>query len=217
MLKRTTVVFLAFIVLAAIPAQARDYVEKFDPQHPSVFSKVFINGPDGEWNGMLGQNYYVLTNTNPAGGAVRYYHVSGINGETPHSLANSTVSAQVKGRCDGPLGGAGIVYRVNPQNGTYWAFVINDKGGYAIYKRSTSGMSQIMGGTHSAIKPKGLNQLTVRPAADNQVEFLVNGQTMATVGSNDINGHAPGVVVISPGSFGFEKFEIKTLAYPHKP
>ena len=77
-------------------------------------------------------------------------------------------------------------------------------------KRGPQGMNQIMGGTHSAIKPNALNKLTIRPTMGNQVEFLVNGQTIGTAGSSDINGHATGIVAISPGSFSFEKFEIRT-------
>ncbi len=210
MLQRIAIVFLALLVLAAIPAQAREYVEKFNPAGPGIFKDVFVNGPDGAWNGMIGNGFYLLTNTNPAGGDVRYYNVNNISGETSQALANCTVSATVKGRSDGPLGGAGLIYRLNPQNGTYWAFVVNDKGGYAIYKRGPQGMSQIMGGTHPAVKPDAPNQLTIRPAMDNQVEFLVNGQTVGAAGSSDINGHAPGILAISPGSFGFENFEIKT-------
>ena len=132
MLQRAAIVFLAFLVLAAIPAQARDYLENFNSAGPGIFKDVFVNGPDGAWNGAAGDGYYLLTNTNPAGGDVRYYNINNISGETPQSLANATVSASIKGRSDGPLGGAGLIYQLNPQNGTYWAFVVNDKGGYAI-------------------------------------------------------------------------------------
>lgn len=210
MFKRAAVVFLAFVVLAAIPAQARQYVEKFDPGNPSIFSGVFINGADGPWDCMLSQGHYLMTNTNPAGGQVRYYHVSGISGETDQSLSSCELSAKIKGRCDGPLGGAGLIYRLNPQNGTYWAFVVDDKGGYAVYKRGTAGLRKVMGGTHSAIKAGAVNQLTVKPAAGDQVEFLVNGQSIATLGSSDINGHAPGIVVISPSSYDFQEVAIST-------
>lgn len=208
-MKRTFAALGLLVLLLASPAGARVYQEKFDPSHPSVLTQVLSVGQDGQWRGEFGQFAYKMSSQG-GGGAVRFFHVNGISGETVKSLANAKVSVVVGGRFDAPISGAGLIYRFDKPSHTYWAFVVHGGGGYAVYKRSADSLHKVMGGTHSAINASGPNLITAEPADGNQVRFSVNGETVATVGSSAITGHALGILAISPGSFRFSDFQVET-------
>lgn len=207
-MKKILVAVVICLALAAT-AQAREYWEKFNPQSTGVLKPALAVGNDGQWHGELGQGWYRMSNFAQKG-AVRFFHVSGISGETPQTLSNSLVTVWVGGKFDDPISGAGLIYRFDRKTHTYWAFVVHGQGYYAVYRRNAKGLRQVVSGRHQAINTAGPNMLTIRPGQGEEVVCAVNGQPVATVTSPEITGHALGILVVSPGSFRFEKFRIET-------
>lgn len=208
-MKRAFALLFLLLALTASAAQAKEYLDNFEPSKPGVFRNVFGVGADGGWTCELGQGWYGMGNTGRQG-AVRYYHINAIKGETSQTLANAIVSVRVGGEFGAPVSGAGLIYRYDPNAGTYWALVVNGGGTYAVYKRGATGLGRVMGGSHSAIRKDGPNLLSIVPGLGGEVAFAINGQQMGSVSSGEITGHGAGVLAISPGRFRFQDFKLVT-------
>lgn len=156
------------------------------------------------WAGVLAKGAYGLTNTGKAG-AVRYYYHNSLN-DGP-TLSECAVSVEVAGTFNEEISGAGLIFELDPTNKYYFGFIIGRDHTYAVYQRNEEGMRRVVSGESPAVRAHQSNRLTLVPQA-NIINFYINGQHVAKVGSGTPPHGAAGIMAISSGFFLFDNFTL---------
>ena len=162
------------------------------------------------WAGVLAKGAYGLTNTGKAG-AVRYYYHNSLDDGT--TLSECAVSVEVAGTFNEEISGAGLIYEFDPTNKYYFGFVIGRGQTYAVYQRNKEGMRRVVSGESPTVRPHQSNRLTLVPQA-NIINFYINGQHVAKVGSGTPPRGAAGIMAISSGFFLFDNFALYEAKSP---
>ena len=187
------------LALAAAGPAGADYRESFDAgADPGrvMAGKLLLGEKDG-WSGELSEGQYRLSNADKAN-ALRYFFVY------PKQRAAS-LEVTVEGRFDGDNAGAGLLYGVDREAGTYYAFVVAKGGKYAVFERTPNGIKRIAAGGNDAINREGVNALSIRFEGNTVSHFINDAKMMGFGSKNPVEG-AVGIVAIDRGAYSFDDF-----------
>ena len=177
-------------------ARAMDYRDGFDSLDSALVGALMLGETDG-WAGALKDGRYALDNASQSG-SVRYYFL------TPKRQP-ATLEVAVEGGFDGEQAGAGLIYGLDREAGTYYAFVVTRDGKYSVYQRSNKGLRRIAAGSNEAIRSAGPNRLEVR-FEGTAVSHFINESKMMGFGLKTAVEGGVGIVAIDRGRFLFDDF-----------
>lgn len=171
------------------------------PTGMGALEPVLAKGSSAPWSTSL-TDAGVRLNNPSAPDAIRYFFVR------PQRSPSSGDEYSVHVRFDSKRGeaGAGLLYALNDDKTFYYAFVARGKE-IAIFERSPGGFRAVTTTTPAdGWDPTALNRLTIREDGD-QAEFLVNGESLISMGNSKMGRGSVGIVALGQGDFFFTGFE----------
>ena len=192
---------------SAGPARAAEYLETFetDRDPTAMLAGTLLIGDDGAWRGELIDGTYRLRNDSKKG-AVRYFHLR--HGQQGRDVRSLTVSVDVSTRFDGAAAGAGLVYLLDPESKTYYAFLVTRKG-YWILRRGAKGFERVAGGSNDAIKTDGVNRLSAQLEQES-ARLFVNGTRVIGHSLKGATEGNVGIIAVDLGDYRFDNFRFVT-------
>lgn len=208
---RALLLALMALSLSCAPAMAGSYHEDFAAIGPDdALQGVLLQGQEGEYQGAIENGAYVLRHHgDPA--MVRYHFLTALPDEPKRTLRDARVAVVVSGdfaTMGNTTAGAGLVYRLDPDTRTYFAFALLGDGRYGVFKRDRTRLQRIIHATSSAIRRGEPNELAMRPNQGNGVDLFINGTQVGSVASSDITGAAVGLIAIGNGRFVYDDFAV---------
>lgn len=154
-----------------------------------------------------GGSLEIINETDP--NYIRYYfieprHVSGWF-QAPESLTR--VSVKVSGQF-GEFPGAGLVYRLDPTNHSFYAFVLTGGNGYGLYVRDNGIYQAVFTDTSNLIAPGSPTTLTI-DGSGNDLNLYINGSHVNTVQVSRTTGVGVGIVAAGTGTYYFDDYIIE--------
>jgi hypothetical protein len=208
---RTLLLAMVLAPMLCTPAAADVYREDFAALDPGdALHGILLEGQEGQYEGAIENGAYVLRHHGDAG-MVRYHFLTALPDQPERSLRDAGVSVVVSGdfaTAENRTAGAGLVYRLDPDTRTYFAFALLGDGRYGAFKRDRTRLQRIIHATSSAIRQGEPNELTMRPNRGNGVDLFINGTQVGSVASSDITGKAVGLIAIGNGRFVFDEFTV---------
>ena len=207
---------LAALSVAAAQSEWRSvFSEQFgDDKHPLyVMAGVIPFGQqqDTPFVASLAQGGLLVENGADSS-VIRYYFVEPRHAGAWNDAAHlpTAVSVLLSGQY-GEFPGAGIVYRVEPTNQRFYAFVLTGGQGYGIYVLDQQGYRALSTGESAAVQSAGVNELIVLPDGD-FIHMVVNGELVGTLDTaaqpGGPTGYGAGILVAGTGSWLFDDFEV---------
>lgn len=209
--RRASLLAMVLAPLLHAPAMAEVYHEDFAALEPGdALHGILLQGQEGQYEGALENGTYVLRHQGDAG-IVRYQFLTALPGQPDRSLRDARLSVVVSGdfaSAENSVAGAGLVYRLDPDTRTYFAFAVLGDGRYGVFKRDRTRLQRIIHATSAAIRRGQPNELAMRPNQGNGVDLFINGTQVGSVASSDITGGAVGLIAIGNGRFVYDDFTV---------
>jgi len=120
--------------------------------------------------------------------------------------AGTAVSIRVSGDyLENP--GIGLVYRVDPVNGWFYAFMLTGGSNYILTRFSGGDFFRLITGQSQHILPGKPNRLSVSSTGA-VLNLFINDHLVATIEDTTVNGLGVGIMVAGTGRFVLDDFEI---------
>lgn len=211
-LRRTLLPAMVLAPLLCAPAAAQAYREDFAALDPGdALHGFLLQGQDGQYHGAIENGAYVLRHRGDPT-MVRYHFLTALPDQPERTLRDARLSVVVSGdfatTAENRTAGAGLVYRLDPDMRTYFAFVLLGDGRYGVFKRDRNRLQRIIHATSSAIRRGEPNELAMRPNQGNGVDLFINDTQVGSVASSDITGGAVGLTAIGNGRFVYDDFTV---------
>lgn len=184
------------------------YVEPFSDIR-SINRSIWLIGSDmAAWKGSVADGVYQLENCSDQN-AVKYSFakIKEINPENDAVSVDAGMDAEMKG----PYSRIGLVYRLNPADKTYFAFVLAGGKNYAFAKRDAKGYREILRSSSESVKPGKLNRLGIIGKGPAMVLYI-NGSIVKLVKDSSLKGNNSGTIAISTGKFYLDNFSLGKTA-----
>lgn len=189
----TRISFLGGVVLFAVSCGGQS-----PPGGLGALSSFIKIGQQGAWTGSMDGDVYWLENPSEDA-AIRYYF-------TPvdaTAFGQRTVSVDVTADA-GQNSRAGLLYGYNRNPTLYYMATVEPDGTGALYRRDEDGLNVVMSGS-TPPGENGFSRLEVRESGS-QIEVLVNGKSIGSMGSRGTGEGAVGIIAVGPGRFGFTNY-----------
>lgn len=156
-------------------------------------------GESAPWTTKLdGATFTIANSADPA--AIRYYWV----GSPAEEEGRRTIAVDVEVR-DGQEGsGAGILYGYQDEPRSYFMLLLRPDGQVTLSQRVPEGFEERMSIGGDAVKP-GVNRMEIRESG-NQIEMLLNGQSIGSLGNDLIGRGGVGIAATGTGTFTFANY-----------
>lgn len=158
-------------------------------------------GSEPPWIGAMDGPGYRLSNSSNAGDII--YFAADLPGGT---AAEVSVRVSVQGQGGADHSGAGLIFNVDPEAGTYFALAVTAQGDLALYGRNAQGVEEVARLPLTGTTAGGGLRLTVRATAEG-VEIEANGANQGSLDGLELSGQA-GIFAIDGGSYRFSDYRV---------
>lgn len=209
------VLVVTLVVLAQLAAAQSNWVSVFsetfgEDAHPLyVFGGVISFGPkaDSPFTARMAGGALELHNDRDSGTS-RYYFIEPRHAPQWFSAGGGLTAAAVTVAGEfGDMPGAGLVYRVDPETHSFYAFLLRGAQDYGLFVIDTNGFNAIVEDTSTAIVAGGQNRLTITPEGS-VMHLYINDQHVTSVDDARVTGVGVGVIAAGTGTFTFDDFEL---------
>jgi hypothetical protein len=204
-LTRRVAALLALAVIAFTVPPARAQNEALGP-----LAAFVLDGRDGDWQGLLDDDLYILRNDGSRDGAVRYFFIDPPAGSGGADGWTAVVEVQLRPQNERAFAGLLVAYADAPRR--YVIFARTGDGRAVVWRRSPEGIAVLAEGQKVRLGAE-LRVIVTGP----RVIFLVDGALLAELDPATIGEGAVGIVAGGRGSFDFSGFALETVTVQASP